>query len=269
MDRENFRYYCNEDFFQVYDQKVIDVFSGESSNNLQHIYNIPRRTLAAHQSRRGVTEAQKQRIQQVTDAFYESLDTSCFPRTDGELRELNFERRSECLIAYQEKFRTYNNSIKETLGLSNASYSICFEIMAEDDFLSSMTPKLAEFNRNQELNILKRQQLLKKSLSEITNNRAVGIGMCYHFFEGMEKDGSSIATEGMEGCGGHAVTAIGYKCDTSNNLLILIQNSSGINFCRSRGGSIHGIPCEGGKFWVTARNLSRSMLNTTTYGRKE
>ena len=104
MDRENFRYYCNEDFFQVYDQKVIDVFSGESSNNLQHIYNIPRRTLAAHQSRRGVTEAQKQRIQQVTDAFYESLDTSCFPRTDGELRELNFERRSECLIAYQEKF---------------------------------------------------------------------------------------------------------------------------------------------------------------------
>ena len=41
-------------------------------------------------------------------------------------------------------------------------------------------------------------------------------------------------------CGGHAVTAIGYKCTTSNELLILIQNSSGTNFCRENEGSITG-----------------------------
>ena len=84
----------------------------------------------------------------------------------------------------------------------------------------------------------------------------------------MNKNESSIATDGMTNCGGHAVTAIGYKCDTSNNLLVLIQNSSGTNFCRSYEGALHGIPCEGGKFWVSARNLSRSMLSTTTIGAK-
>ena len=109
-------------------KKVIESFAGESSNNLQHLYNIPRATLESHQNRQGATELQKQRLQQITDTFYESLDTSCFPGTDGELEELNFERRSECSIAYQEKFRAYNNSIKETLELSTPSFNICLEI---------------------------------------------------------------------------------------------------------------------------------------------
>ena len=46
-----------------------------------------------------------------------------------------------------------------------------------------------------------RQELIAKSLTEITNNRAIGIGLCYHSFEALDNSSNSVSNTSSKKCG--------------------------------------------------------------------
>ena len=271
---------CDENLFSQFENQIDDFYSrGTNPKNIEFLSNIVPNVIKRyndHHENKPSAVSVREALETLNGNFMQGL-SSCLPSTSGELQALisNESERNRCKSVYKERFKSFRESILPTVRWT--AYGEMPPVNAKlDDVVCGIisgdqNPNRLEFlqpifRARNNRTLSKRMKIIQNSLTEISNNRAVGISLCWNIISRPRSSRTIYPATGLsDECGAHAITAIGYKC-AGDELMVLLQNSHGTSFCRQYGGKVLGIPCEAetGKFWMKASDLSRSLLGVTT-----